>query len=168
MTKDNNIYLNSLGCSEVFIFSFRKIHVSSILEFLVHCVDLILVNNNFRGLKDGSFNEGKVGVTNESSKEPDEGLLELIVALSGDIVVLEVLLSVESDLLSLDFSVLNINLVTNEDNRNVLADSDQVLVPLGNILVGDSRADVEHDNSAMSTNANYTVKKDIILTSSHL
>jgi hypothetical protein len=45
-------------------------------------VDLILINDNFRGLKDGSFNESEVRVTDESSEEPDEGLLELIVALS--------------------------------------------------------------------------------------
>jgi hypothetical protein len=79
-----------------------------------------------------------IGLPDESSKEPDEGLLELIVALSRDIVVLQVLLSVESDLLGLDFSVLDIDLVSNKDDWNVLADSDEILVPFGNILIGDS------------------------------
>lgn len=88
----------------------------------------------------------------ESSQEPNEGLLELVVALSRDVVVLEVLLSVESDLLGLDLSVLHIDLVSNQDNRDVLADSHEVLVPLGDILVGDTGANVEHDDSAMSSN----------------
>lgn len=59
----------------------------------------------------------------------------------------------EGDLFGLDFSVLNINLVSNQDNRNVLTHSDQVFVPFWHILIGDSRADIEHDDSAMSSNA---------------
>ena len=89
----------------------------------------------------------------KSSEEPDEGLFELIVALSRDIVVLKVLLSVESDLLGLDLSVLNVDLVTNEDDGNVLADTDEILVPLGNILVSDAGAHIEHDDCAVSANA---------------
>ena len=77
-------------------------------------------------MKDWGFNEDQVGVSNKSSQEPDEGLLKLIVALGRDIVVLEVLLSVESDLLSLDLSVLDIDLVSNQDDRNVLTDSDEI------------------------------------------
>lgn len=72
------------------------------------------------------------------SEEPDERLLELVVAFSRDVIVLQVLLSVEGNLLGLHFSVLHIDLVSNEDNGNVLAHSDQVLVPLGHVLVGDS------------------------------
>ena len=89
----------------------------------------------------------------ESAKEPDEGLFKLVVRLSRNIVVLEVLLSVESDLLSLDFSVLYVNLVSNEDNGNVLTDTDKILVPFGNILVSDTRAHIEHDDGAVSTDA---------------
>ena len=74
----------------------------------------------------------------ESSEEPDEGLLELIVGLGGDIIVLEVLLSVESDLLGLNLSVLDIDLVTDEGDGDVLTDSDEILVPLGHVLVGNS------------------------------
>lgn len=47
---------------------------------------------------------------NESLHEPEEGLFELIVGFSGDIVVLEVSLSVESDLSGLDLSVFSIDL----------------------------------------------------------
>lgn len=86
----------------------------------------------------------------ELSEEPDEWLFELIVGLGRDIVVLEVLLSVEGDLLGLHLSVLHINLVTYEDDWNILADSDEILVPLWNILVSDSGADVEHDDTAVA------------------
>jgi hypothetical protein len=84
------------------------------------------------------MNNLKINLPNESSEEPDEGFLELIVRLGRNIVVLEILLSVESNLLGLDLSVLNIDLVSNENDGDVLTDSDEILVPLGDILVGNS------------------------------
>jgi hypothetical protein len=65
-------------------------------------------------------------VANKLSCQPEEWLLEVIIGLGGDIVVLKVLLSVESDCLSLHLSLLNINLVTGEDDGDILADTDQV------------------------------------------
>lgn len=59
----------------------------------------------------------------------------------------------EGNLLGLDFAVLNVDLVSNEDDRNVLADTDKILVPLGNILIGDAGANIEHDDSTVSANA---------------
>lgn len=99
---------------------------------------MISIDDDFTRLKDWGFNESQVWVSNKSSQEPDEWLLELIVALGRDIVVLEILLSVESDLLGLHFSVLDIDLVSNQDNGNVLTDSDEILVPLWHVLIGDS------------------------------
>ena len=120
-------------------------------------------------MKNWGFNENQVGVSNESSQEPDEWLLKLIVRLGRDIVVLEVLLSVESDLLGLDLSVLHIDLVSDQDNWDVLTDSDEILVPLGDILVGDSSAHIEHDDTAVTSNAKVKMINHIIeLTSSHL
>ena len=74
----------------------------------------------------------------ESSQKPDERLFELVIALGRNVVVLEVLLSVESDLLGFYLSVLNIDFVTDQDNWNVFTNSDKILVPLRNILIGDS------------------------------
>jgi hypothetical protein len=74
----------------------------------------------------------------------------LIVGFGRDIVVLQILLSVESDLLSFNFSVLNIDLVSNKNDWDILTDSDEILVPLWNILISDSGADIEHDNTAVS------------------
>ena len=139
--------------SEIFVISDWELFVGSILNLLGHSLDLVLVNDDLLRLKERSFSESEVGVSDESSEEPDEGLLELVVGLGGDIVVLEVLLSVESDLLGLDLSVLDIDLVANEHNGDVLADSDEILVPLGDVLVGDSGADIEHDDSAVATDA---------------
>ncbi len=94
-----------------------------------------------------------ISLPDESTEKPDEGLFELIVRLGRDVVVLEVLLSVEGDLLGLDLSVLDVDLVSNKDDGNVLADTDEILVPLGNILVGDAGAHIEHDDGAVSANA---------------
>jgi hypothetical protein len=96
----------------------------------------------------------------ESAEEPDEGLLELIVTLGRDIVVLQVLLSVESDLLGLDLAVLDVNFVANEHNGDVLAHADEILVPLGHILVGDAGAHVKHDDGAVAADA--IMKKEMV------
>lgn len=65
-------------------------------------------------------------VTDEFPGKPEEGLLEVVVGLGRDVVVLEVLLSVEGDGLCLDLALLDIDLVAGEDNGDVLADTDQV------------------------------------------
>ena len=59
----------------------------------------------------------------------------------------------ESDLLCLDLSVLNVDLVSDEHNGNVLADTDKILVPLGHILIGDAGAHIEHDDGTVSADA---------------
>ena len=65
-------------------------------------------------------------VTDELPCEPQEGLLEVVVGLGGDVVVLEVLLAVESDRLGLDLALLDIDLVAGQDNGDVLADADEI------------------------------------------
>ena len=87
----------------------------------------------------------------ELSKKPDKWLFELVVRLGRDIVVLQVLLSVENNLLGFDFSVFNINFVTNQNDWNVFANSDKIFIPFWNILVSNSRADIEHDNTTVSS-----------------
>jgi hypothetical protein len=67
-----------------------------------------------------------LGVADQLASEPQEGLLEVVVGLGGDIVVLEVLLAVEGDGLGLDLALLHVNLVTAENNGDVLADTDEV------------------------------------------
>jgi hypothetical protein len=115
-------------------------------------LDLFSVDGEFTGFKDGCLNKDEVSVIDKLSEEPDEWLLKLIIALGRDIIVLQVLLSVEGDLLGLDLSVLNIYFVSDEDNGDVFANSHQVLIPFRYILIGNSAADVEHDDSGVSTN----------------
>ena len=68
----------------------------------------------------------ELGVADKLASEPKEGLLEVVVGLGGDVVVLEVLLAVESDGLGLDLALLHVDLVTSEDDGDVLADTDEV------------------------------------------
>jgi hypothetical protein len=65
-------------------------------------------------------------VANELACQPQERLLEVVVGLGGDVVVLKVLLSMESNGLGLYLSLLDINFVSGEDDRNILADTDQI------------------------------------------
>lgn len=90
------------------------------------------------------------GVADELPCEPQEGLLEVVVRLGGDVVVLEVLLAVEGDGLGLDLALLDVDLVAGQDDRDVLADTDEVTVPVGDVLVGDAGSDVEHDDTALA------------------
>ncbi len=58
----------------------------------------------------------------------------------------------ESNLSGLDFSVLLINFVSNQNDGNVVADSGQVFIPFGNVFVGDSCGNVKHENGSIGTN----------------
>ena len=89
-------------------------------------------------------------VTDQFSGQPQEGFLEVVVRLGGDVVVLEVLLPVEHDGLGLHLPVLDVDLVSGQHDGDVLADSDQVPVPVGDVLVGDSAGHVEHDDGALA------------------
>ena len=57
----------------------------------------------------------------------------------------------EGDLLGLNFSIFNVDLVSYQDNRNILTNSDEIFVPLGHVLVGNSRADIKHNDSTVSS-----------------
>lgn len=63
---------------------------------------------------------------------------------------LQVLLAVKNNALGLYFSVFNVHLVAAEDDGNVLTDTDQVTMPVGYVLIGDSRGDVKHDDGTLS------------------
>lgn len=65
-------------------------------------------------------------VANEFTSKPEEGLLEVIIALCGNVVVLKVLFPVEGDGLGLDLALLDIDLVAAKNDRNVLADTGQI------------------------------------------
>ena len=89
-------------------------------------------------------------VTDQLSTEPEEWLLKVVVGLCRDIVVLQVLLSVEGDHLCLDLSVFVVDLVSAENDWDVLADSDEITMPVWNVFVCDSGGDIEHDDTTLS------------------
>ena len=45
---------------------------------------------------------------------------------------------------------LHVDLVTAEDDRDVLANALEVTVPVGDVLVGDAGGDIEHDDTALA------------------
>ena len=63
---------------------------------------------------------------------------------------LKVLLSVEGDRLCFHFPVLDVYFVATQYNGYVLAHSYQVPVPVGNILVGDTRRHIKHNDGTLS------------------
>ena len=70
------------------------------------------VHLDFLGLKGQSLNQVEVGISDEGTEDPEEGLLVLVVGLSRDVKVLQVALAMESDLAGFNFTVLLVNLVS--------------------------------------------------------
>ena len=77
----------------------------------------------------------KFVIAAEFTSDPEEGLFEVVVAFRGNVVVLEILLPVESNLLRLHLSVLNLNLVASQNNRNVFAHAREVAMPVRHVFV---------------------------------
>ena len=84
--------------------------------------------------------------------QPEEGFLEVVVTLGGDIIVLKILLSVEHNALGLDLPVLDVHLVPGQHDGYVLADPDQIPVPIRHVLVGHTRGYIEHDDGTLTLN----------------
>jgi len=111
-----------------------------------------LVEIEFWRLKGRSFDELKIVITRKLSGQPKEGLFKVVVGLRRNIIVLKVLFAVEGNLLRLDLSVLDFYLIPSQDNGNVLTNSSQITVPVGNVLVCDTGCDIEHDDCTLSLN----------------
>ncbi len=58
----------------------------------------------------------------------------------------------EGDLLGLNLAVLDIDLVATQHNRNVLADANKITMPVGNVLVSETRSHIEHDDGSLALN----------------
>lgn len=140
-----------------------------LLGLLVLGLDLLLplgVHLDLWGHESGHGDELEVGVADKLSGQPEEGLLEVVIGLGGDVVVLKVLFPMENDGFGFDLSVFNIDFVAGENDGNVLAYSDQISVPVGNVFVCNSRRNVEHDDSALALNiVSVTKTAKLLLTS---
>jgi hypothetical protein len=107
-------------------------------------------NKESKGPPSQERNTHQLRVADELAGEPEEGLLEVIVGLGGNIVVLQVLLAVEGDGLGLDLALLHVNLVAAQDNGNVLADTDEITETFWDVLLGDTRVYIKHDDTALA------------------
>lgn len=112
----------------------------------------LFVDGELRGLESWGLDEVELVVSGELAGEPEERLLEVVIALGGDVVVLEVLLPVEGNLLGLHLAVLDLDLVAREDDGDVLADASEVTVPVRDVLVGDAGGDIKHDDGTLALN----------------
>jgi hypothetical protein len=152
--------------SELFILTFGESHFGSLVNLSLKSTLEFIIELNLGGGKEGCFDKGQVGIVGDAAEEPDEGLLELVVGLGGDVVILEILLAVEGDLLGFHLAVLHVDLVSNKHDWDVLADTSQILVPLGDVGVGNSWANIEHDDAAVATDVVTITKSSKFLLSS--
>lgn len=63
---------------------------------------------------------------------------------------LQVLLAMKDNALGLNLAVFNIYFVATQHNGNVFTNTDKIAMPVGYILIGDSRSDVKHDDGTLS------------------
>ena len=108
------------------------------------------IDGNLRRSQGRRRDKLQVGVSGQLTREPQEGLLKVVIGLGRDIVVLQVLFAMESDGLGLDLAFLDIDLVSAQNDRNVFADANQVTVPVGYVLVRNSRSHIKHNNGTLS------------------
>lgn len=116
---------------------------------MLKLLDVLLVHLDLLRVHSEVLDQGDIWVTQKLSQEVNEWLFELVVGFGRDVIVLEVSLSVETDLAGLDFSVFDVGLISNETNGNVGTDLGEVLVPFVDISIGVSGGEVEHDDGTV-------------------
>lgn len=103
-----------------------KRHAYSIVHLLLVSVEGSLIDGDLGRSQSRGCDELQRRVSDQFSCEPKERFLKVVVGLGRDVVVLQVLLSVESDSLCLDLSLLHVDLVTAQNDGNVLANTDNI------------------------------------------
>ena len=116
----------SLPNLQVGVFFVGQRHGCGFGHLLVVLIQQLLVDLNLWGRKSGCCDKLKLGIANQLSGQPQEGLLKVIIGLGRNVVILEVLLAMECNRLRLDFTLLDINLVATEDDGDIFANTDKV------------------------------------------
>ena len=130
-------------------FSGKSLFQDGFLLFLVLKVDGHVLRE-----ESGLLNQLQVGIVLELADQIDEGLLVVVVALNGEFVVLDILLAVEGDSSGLDLTFLEIDLVAAQNNGDISsANTSDISVPVGDVLVSHSGGDVEHNDGSLASNA---------------
>lgn len=126
MPDASQLCLPSSRLLQVIIVFVRQRQSSGVGHFLLVLFHDGLVYLNLGSGECGFGDEFERLVSDKLSRKPEEGLLKVVVGFGRDIVVLKVLLAMEGDGLRLDLSLLYVDLVSTEDNWNVLADTDKI------------------------------------------
>lgn len=125
------------------------------------------INLDLRRGKSRRSNKLEGGVADELSCKPKEWLLKVIIGFGRDVVVLQVLFAMESNGFRLDFTFFDVDLVSAENNWDIFANTDKITVPIGDVLVRNTRGNVEHDDAALAINVvTVTQAAKFLLTSS--
>ena len=133
---------------EIFVV-FRRGSVQSLVVLLLQAHLQLCVHLDLWGQLSRHRDELEVGVAGQHSGKPKERLFKVVARLHRDVVVLEVPLPVEDDGLVLDASVLDVDLVAGQDDRNAFADAEQFPNPVWHVVVGEPAGDVEHHDRAV-------------------
>ena len=81
------------------------------------------VNHDFLWGEDSLLHKVELWRISKAARDPEERLLELVVTLSRDVVVLEVVSAMEGDHLGLDFAITDVYLVADQNDRDVIANA---------------------------------------------
>ena len=111
---------------QIRIILIRQRHPRRVLHLLAVLIQQRLIDLRRRWREGNTSDKFEAWVPDELTSEPEEGFLEVVVGLGGDVVVLQVLLAVESDGLGFDFALFDVDFVAGEDDGDVFADADEV------------------------------------------
>lgn len=115
-------------------------------------LDLVHVKLDLRRSKGRGLDEAALRVIGELLGNVEEWSFEVVVALGGDIVVLQVLSAVEDNMFRLDLALFAVDLVTAQNNRDSFTGTEDILVPDRHVLVSDTRSHIEHKNTSLTAN----------------
>ena len=75
-------YFRMFNYTSKCLFVLRKLHLLSLIQLFLHLLHLSRIDSGLLGDKHRCLDESESRLVCELAKQPDEGLLELIVALS--------------------------------------------------------------------------------------
>mmetsp|Transcript_26355 Transcript_26355/g.56025 ORF Transcript_26355/g.56025 Transcript_26355/m.56025 type:complete len:299 (-) Transcript_26355:73-969(-) len=150
ITTQNDQDIVNTRILKIFIVILRQRHLTGSSKFCLILLFGRLIKLKFRRLKGRRLHKVKLVVPRQLPRKPEERLFKVVVRFGRNVIVLQILLSVECNLLRLYLTILDFYLVPREDDRDVFADACEIAVPVGNIFVGDAGSDIEHDDGALA------------------
>lgn len=112
----------------------------------------VQVDGSLSGQQSRLLDECKLVILAQLAKQVDEGLFVVVVGLNRDFVVGKGLAAVIVDLLGGDFTLSHVNLVSTEDDWDVGAHSADISMPVGDVFVGQTGSNIEHDDGGLASN----------------